>query len=102
MFGVREYLIATLLVLVLALGAALWLALGVVRDSKEKTNVAVADTSAAEAYVNDYKKVTHEAAVRKQRTEEVLAANREWADEPVPAAVADLLRDRGDASGEVP
>jgi ABC-type siderophore export system fused ATPase/permease subunit len=67
-------------------------------DKLEQSNTALsADVSAHGAYVSGSKELDRAYRTAKEETREALEANREWADMPVPDAVADRLRKRTDS-----
>ena len=60
----------------------------------EQKAEASADASAHGTYATGSRKLEQEYRTAKEETREALEANREWADQPVPPAVADRLRKR--------
>ena len=64
----------------------------------EQKAEATADASAHSTYASGSRKLDQEYRTAKEETREALEANREWADQPVPDAVADRLRNRTDTS----
>lgn len=64
----------------------------------EQKAEASADAAAHGTYASGSRKLEQEYRTAKEETREALEANREWADQPVPPAVADRLRKRTEAS----
>lgn len=61
---------------------------------QEGKALATADSSAHRTYSTNSRQLDREYRTAKEETREALEANREWADQPVPPAVADRLRKR--------
>ena len=58
-----------------------------------KNDVLTSDAAADTVYVREYKTVITERETKDAQVEDALDRNRDWADEPLPDDVADLLRD---------
>ena len=58
-----------------------------------KNDVLSSDAAADTVYVREYKTVITERETKDAQVEDALGRNRDWADEPLPDDVADLLRD---------
>lgn len=72
------------------------------RTQAEAAAVAEASEVAATTYVNEYKRVSNEAAAKRQRTTEVLSAHPDVRDSELPDDVTDLLRHDSGSTRAVP
>lgn len=85
------------LALVLMVLASLWyvnhLHSRIEKLEQENTELS-ADSNAHETYAAGSRELDREYRTTKEETREVLEANREWADQPVPSDVSDRLRNR--------
>lgn len=63
-----------------------------------KNDVLTSDASADKAYVRKYRAVIIERETKDAQVDRALQRNRDWADEPLPDDVADLLRDPAESA----
>jgi hypothetical protein len=84
---------ATLLLVVLALCGRYAYMSHKSKSLETKNDVLTSDAAADAAYVREYKTVITERKTQDAQVENALDRNRDWADEPLPDDVADLLRD---------
>jgi uncharacterized protein HemX len=82
-----------LTIAVIAFGVYGWYQKQRVEHVSEERNVASGDAAAYKTHNTEYKKVVTAERATKEQVDEVVARNRDWADEPLPVDVADLLRD---------
>lgn len=90
-----EYVVIALFVGVLALaGYSAYLShrLDSVSDQKE---TATATAAGYKTYATEHRKVQEQKEATNYEVHEALERHPDWADEPVPAELADKLRDRG-------
>lgn len=73
-----------------------------VEKLEEQSTTAIADRNASDAWRRGAIVVSKDREEATRAADEVLDRNRDWADEPVPSDVADLLRNRKDAGRRVP
>jgi hypothetical protein len=68
-------------------------------DSLEAQNdVLTSDAEADQVYVREYKTVITEREAKNEQVDRALERNRDWADEPLPDDVADILRDPAESA----
>lgn len=98
--SLKPKLYALLALVLAAVGAGLYINHLHSRIDKlsEQKAEASADASAHDTYATGSRKLEQEYRTAKEETREALEANREWADQPVPPAVADRLRKRTETS----
>lgn len=99
---IEVILAAILMAAVLILGARAWIDRGKADRAQENYQAAAGDSRAATAYIEAYKEVAQERRTKDAKVETVLQAEREWSDAPVPADVADLLRNSEGTTRAVP
>lgn len=58
-----------------------------------KNDVLTSDAAADTVYVREYKTIVTERDTKDAQVEDALERNRDWAEQPLPDDVADLLRD---------
>lgn len=63
-----------------------------------KNDLLTSDAASDQVYVREYKTIVTERETKDAQVEDALGRNREWADEPLPDDVADILRDPAESA----
>lgn len=95
-------LAALLLAAVGILGFRVWVASHRADTAQENYQAAAGDARAATEYIKVYKEVAEQRRTKDAEVENALGEHRDWADEPVPVDVADLLRNAEGTTRAVP